>query len=141
MKPMRNKNRKRYFITGAGNCGTSLVAGALSRVVALVQNSRRFHEHSDVVDINDDLIAGKDRTEDMSTFLSAEHELAFKDPRFRETLGQWLELVDGEDDVYLICCFRTPKYNAASLKISEEELRKQNKKVINQIKAFCNVDD
>lgn len=133
MKPIRNKSRKRYFITGAGYCGTSLVAGALASHLDLVQDDEELHEHSSVVNANKRIIKGSE--ESVKELLDSGE--AFKDPRFRLTLEHWLKECDEDDDIYLICCFRTTKHNAKSMTASKQRIKNRNNELIETIKRFC----
>jgi len=163
---IRDKSPKTFIVLGAPSSATSLVSKALEAQGVEMHNSqsprwKRFYEDRRFRMLNQRILraAGGDDThlpsEKAIMAVDCEDEMrkiinsrkgkmwGWKGPRNSLTLKKYLPLLD--DDVYLICCFRTPPKVLRSWQRSGKPkgvdrrkfLDHYNNSIISIIKEFC----
>ena len=163
---IHDKSNKTYVVLGAPGAATSFVTKCLMKggVNMRGENDRRFntfYENSDFVNLNIDILreagggGANPPSEKDILEVKADSRIkklinkykgrfwGWKDPKTSLTIKKYLPHL--KDDVYLICCFRRPKYILEKYRWyrrrddndNKNILDRHNRDIISGIKEFC----
>jgi len=147
---INDKSNKTYIVLGVPHSATSFIAQSLEKNgvdMGTKESKEGFYENPVFLNLNKEIRNNPHCPKINDKIRRAIKKnkpkfWGFKDPRTCLSFEHYLPHLD--EDVYLICCFRKPKYIIKALKRGKSWRGKEkkmidlyNKSIINIIKKFC----